>query len=113
MDIKYQKNEVKNNLERERNEWRTKFSNKNREYEDEKEKREKIQKELDKLKDERLRETRENASEKSTVIHQLTNKDCFSEDTGLEVEALNGEPAHPWPDAAPRQRARGDEAADD
>jgi XTP/dITP diphosphohydrolase len=33
-----------------------------------------------------------NATEKSTVIHQLTHKNCFSEDTGLEVEALNGEP---------------------
>jgi XTP/dITP diphosphohydrolase len=34
----------------------------------------------------------ENASEKSRVIHEMTGKDCFSEDTGLEVEALNGEP---------------------
>lgn len=34
----------------------------------------------------------ENASEKSRVIYKLTGKDCFSEDTGLEVEALNGEP---------------------
>jgi len=33
-----------------------------------------------------------NATEKSTVIHQLTGKNCFSEDTGLEVNALNGEP---------------------
>lgn len=33
-----------------------------------------------------------NASEKSAVIHKLTNGNCFSEDTGLEVEALNGEP---------------------
>lgn len=33
-----------------------------------------------------------NASEKSRTIHQLTNQHCFSEDTGLEVEALNGEP---------------------
>lgn len=33
-----------------------------------------------------------NASEKSGVIHKLTHKNCFSEDTGLEVEALNGEP---------------------
>lgn len=33
-----------------------------------------------------------NASEKSAVIHQLTQKNCFSEDTGLEVEALNGAP---------------------
>lgn len=33
-----------------------------------------------------------NATEKSSVIHSLTGKNCFSEDTGLEVEALNGEP---------------------
>lgn len=33
-----------------------------------------------------------NASEKSRTIHQLTQQNCFSEDTGLEVEALNGEP---------------------
>jgi len=33
-----------------------------------------------------------NAAEKSKVIHELTHKNCFSEDTGLEVEALNGEP---------------------
>ncbi|MEI7734663.1 MAG: RdgB/HAM1 family non-canonical purine NTP pyrophosphatase [Ferruginibacter sp.] len=33
-----------------------------------------------------------NATEKSTVIHTITNKNCFSEDTGLEVEALNGAP---------------------
>lgn len=34
----------------------------------------------------------ENATQKATVINNLTGKDCFSEDTGLEVEALNGEP---------------------
>lgn len=34
----------------------------------------------------------DNAREKSMVIHQLTGKDCFSEDTGLEVEALGGAP---------------------
>ncbi|MES2005677.1 MAG: RdgB/HAM1 family non-canonical purine NTP pyrophosphatase [Bacteroidota bacterium] len=33
-----------------------------------------------------------NASEKSQTIHKLTQQNCFSEDTGLEVEALNGEP---------------------
>lgn len=33
-----------------------------------------------------------NATEKSTVIHRLTQQNCFSEDTGLEVDALNGEP---------------------
>ena len=33
-----------------------------------------------------------NASEKSKTIFEITNKNCFSEDTGLEVVALNGEP---------------------
>ena len=33
-----------------------------------------------------------NATEKSTTIHRLTGKNCFSEDTGLEVVALNGMP---------------------
>ena len=33
-----------------------------------------------------------NATEKSTTIFQLTNKNCFSEDTGLEVAALHNEP---------------------
>jgi XTP/dITP diphosphohydrolase len=33
-----------------------------------------------------------NASEKSATIHRLTAMNCFSEDTGLEVDALNGEP---------------------
>ena len=35
---------------------------------------------------------KENAREKSMVIHRLTGLDCFSEDTGLEVDALNGAP---------------------
>jgi len=34
----------------------------------------------------------ENAITKARTIYQLTQSDCFSEDTGLEVEALNGEP---------------------
>ncbi len=34
----------------------------------------------------------DNAREKSRVIHEMTGRNCFSEDTGLEVEALNGEP---------------------
>lgn len=34
----------------------------------------------------------ENASKKSWTIFNLTKMDCFSEDTGLEIEALNGEP---------------------
>jgi XTP/dITP diphosphohydrolase len=33
-----------------------------------------------------------NASEKSRTIHRLTHMNCFSEDSGLEVAALNGEP---------------------
>lgn len=33
-----------------------------------------------------------NASEKSFTIHHLTKKNVFSEDTGLEVFSLNGEP---------------------
>ncbi len=33
-----------------------------------------------------------NASQKSKTIHQLTQQNCFSEDTGLEVDALHGEP---------------------
>jgi len=34
----------------------------------------------------------ENAREKSATIFNITNKNCFSEDTGLEIDALNGEP---------------------
>ena len=34
----------------------------------------------------------ENASEKSRTIYRLTGDNCFSEDTGLETEALHGEP---------------------
>ncbi len=34
----------------------------------------------------------ENAREKSTTIYKLTQSDCFGEDTGLEVEALQGAP---------------------
>src|SRR5882724_3244400 len=33
-----------------------------------------------------------NASEKSWTIYNLYGNNCFSEDTGLEVDALNGEP---------------------
>ncbi len=33
-----------------------------------------------------------NATQKSSVIYHLINKDCFSEDTGLEVDELKGEP---------------------
>jgi XTP/dITP diphosphohydrolase len=34
----------------------------------------------------------ENAQEKARVIHYITHKDCFAEDTGLEVESLGGKP---------------------
>src|SRR5687767_15957626 len=34
----------------------------------------------------------ENAGNKTRTIYQLTGMDCFSEDTGLEVTALGGEP---------------------
>src|SRR6476660_6607175 len=34
----------------------------------------------------------DNALEKAKTIYHLTNTACFSEDTGLEVSALNGEP---------------------
>lgn len=33
-----------------------------------------------------------NATEKSNTIYALTKQNCFSEDTGLEVFSLNGEP---------------------
>ncbi len=33
-----------------------------------------------------------NATEKSSTIYNMIQTSCFSEDTGLEVEALNGEP---------------------
>jgi XTP/dITP diphosphohydrolase len=35
---------------------------------------------------------KENAIEKATVIFNMKKEDCFSEDTGLEVEALDGAP---------------------
>lgn len=34
----------------------------------------------------------ENAREKAQTIYSLTNESCFSEDTGLEVHVLRGEP---------------------
>ena len=34
----------------------------------------------------------ENASGKSRTIYEMTGANCFSEDTGLEVKALDGEP---------------------
>ena len=34
----------------------------------------------------------ENANTKAKTIFDLTNQNCFSEDTGLEIDALNGAP---------------------
>src|SRR4051794_25214907 len=34
----------------------------------------------------------ENAREKSRTVFRITGSSCFGEDTGLEVDALNGEP---------------------
>lgn len=34
----------------------------------------------------------ENAAEKARTIFQITHQNCFSEDTGLEIEALQGAP---------------------
>lgn len=34
----------------------------------------------------------ENANTKATTIFELTTQNCFSEDTGLEIDALNGAP---------------------
>jgi len=34
----------------------------------------------------------ENAATKARTIHEMTRTNCFSEDTGLEVSALGGEP---------------------
>lgn len=33
-----------------------------------------------------------NAREKSSTIHRITGQNCFGEDTGLEVQALGGQP---------------------
>ena len=33
-----------------------------------------------------------NAAEKARVIFSMTHQNCFSEDTGLEIDALRGEP---------------------
>jgi XTP/dITP diphosphohydrolase len=34
----------------------------------------------------------ENAAHKAAVIHEQAGVDCFSEDTGLEIEAIGGKP---------------------
>ena len=48
-----------------------------------------------------------NATEKSSTIHRLTKENCFSEDTGLEVYALNGEPGVHSARYAGEQRSSG------
>ena len=48
-----------------------------------------------------------NATEKSSAIHRLTKENCFSEDTGLEVYALNGEPGVHSARYAGEQRSSG------
>jgi XTP/dITP diphosphohydrolase len=48
-----------------------------------------------------------NAQEKSRTIYKLTGHKCFSEDTGLEVVALNGEPG------VKSARFAGDERSDE
>lgn len=35
---------------------------------------------------------KDNAKQKAKVVHELSHQDCFSEDTGLEVTSLAGEP---------------------
>ena len=35
---------------------------------------------------------KENAFEKAEFVHKKTGRDCFAEDTGLEIEVLGGEP---------------------
>jgi XTP/dITP diphosphohydrolase len=35
---------------------------------------------------------KDNAAEKARTIHKLINQNCFSEDTGLEIDFLNGAP---------------------
>jgi XTP/dITP diphosphohydrolase len=35
---------------------------------------------------------KENAEVKADTIYKITGKNCFADDTGLEVDALNGEP---------------------
>jgi len=34
----------------------------------------------------------ENALQKARTIHEYSDKNCFADDTGLEIDALNGEP---------------------
>lgn len=52
-----------------------------------------------------------NAGEKSSVIYRLTGKDCFSEDTGLEVDSLHGAPGVHSARYAGPQKSAGDNVA--
>ena len=49
----------------------------------------------------------ENATEKANVIYKLTGKPCFGEDTGLEIEILQGAPG------VKSARYAGEEKSDD
>jgi XTP/dITP diphosphohydrolase len=49
-----------------------------------------------------------NATEKSVTINNMTGKNCFSEDTGLEIAALNGSPGVLSARYAGEQKSSGD-----
>jgi XTP/dITP diphosphohydrolase len=53
----------------------------------------------------------ENAREKSTTIYTLTGKSCFAEDSGLEIDALNGAPGVHSAHYAGPQRSNDDNIA--
>ena len=73
------------NLETERNEWRRKFNDKNSDYEDYKEKYEEIQAELSRLKNERIRETQANTTDK---LRQEQEKSTLRVDKAKVEEKL-------------------------
>lgn len=52
-----------------------------------------------------------NARQKAKTIYERTGKDCFSEDTGLEVTALNGAPGVRSARYAGEQKSAGDNVA--
>lgn len=52
-----------------------------------------------------------NARAKSSAVYTLTGKDCFSEDTGLEVAALEGAPGVRSARYAGEQKSAGDNIA--
>jgi XTP/dITP diphosphohydrolase len=49
-----------------------------------------------------------NATEKSVTINNITGENCFSEDTGLEIPALNGAPGVLSARYAGEQKSSGD-----